>query len=267
MLAARAMFVLSSPSGAGKTTLSRASCSERDEHRAVDFGDVPCEKAERSRREAIIILFRPRQLRGNGEEGELIGMGRGLWQSLRHAARRRWRRRWARARMFLSISTYQGTSQLKRENPRGTVRVFILPPSAPETAAPSSVAARRIPRPRSTAKRNHTAKEELLPLGRIRLCRHECRFSSRFRRHGFDLSAAERMKRARRSGSRFRRNRSRSSFRATRRAVAARTVFPALQILGALSLPQAAAYSPGIGATLPVRTSASMSLASWSEPT
>ena len=81
------MFVLSSPSGAGKTTLSRMLMRADARPADVGIGDHAADAAGRGRRQAITTSSTSSASKRWSQNGELARMGPRVRQPLRHAAR------------------------------------------------------------------------------------------------------------------------------------------------------------------------------------
>ena len=124
------MLVLSSPSGAGKTTLSRLLLRVGSQSRAVDLGDHPA-KAPRRNRRPRLLFHRSRSLQRYGRPwrtlewaevfGHRYGTPRAPVIKALHAGRD-----------VLFDIDWQGTQQLREKARTDLVSVFILPPTAKE---------------------------------------------------------------------------------------------------------------------------------------
>ena len=124
------MLVLSSPSGAGKTTLSRMLLkADRGVELSVSVTTRPRRPGEVDGRDYHFIDQPP--LRRHGEVGQASGMGRSLRPSLRHAAPPVEKALRAGRDVLFDID-WQGTQQLREKARDDLVSVFILPPTVKE---------------------------------------------------------------------------------------------------------------------------------------
>ena len=125
------MLVVSSPSGAGKTTLTRNLLARRTERRALGFGDDARAAPERDRRRALSFHRSQARFERCAKAGELLewaevhGNCYGTPRAPVEAAL-------AAGRDMLFDIDWQGTRQLRRRCARDIVSVFVLPPSAAE---------------------------------------------------------------------------------------------------------------------------------------
>ncbi len=126
------LILRSSPSGAGKTTLTRSSLERFPELRFSRLAhDAPAAR-QRGRRQRLPL----RRSRGASSEmvarGRVPRVGRGPRQPLRHVDRRDRRARHDRgSRGMIFDIDYQGARQISAKVP-DVVGVFILPPSMQE---------------------------------------------------------------------------------------------------------------------------------------
>ena len=122
------MFVLSSPSGAGKTTLSRMLLKRMPGlQMSVSATTRPMRPGE-SRRPRLSVRRQGR----DSNDGEAANCSNGPPCSTIATARRarRSKRRWRAGRDVLFDIDWQGTQQLREKAGSDVVSVFILPPSA-----------------------------------------------------------------------------------------------------------------------------------------
>jgi guanylate kinase len=126
------MLVLSSPSGAGKTTLSRMLLTEeRNIALSISVTTRPRRPGEVHRRHYHFI-DRPRfdKLRKGGELLEYAEVFGNLYGTPRKPVEKALRQ----GRDVLFDVDWQGTKQLRKRAPKDLVSVFILPPSSGELA-------------------------------------------------------------------------------------------------------------------------------------
>ena len=169
------MLVLSSPSGAGKTTLSRRLLERRSSGRALGLGDDAQAAAGRESTAATITSSTPRSSTRWCEAGELLewaevfGHRYGTPRAPVEAAL-------AAGRDVLFDIDWQGTQQLREKAERDLVSIFVLPPSIADLErrlrTPRAGFRRGDPRPHGQGGRRDE------PLGGIRLCRDQYRHRS-----------------------------------------------------------------------------------------
>ena len=122
------MFVLSSPSGAGKTTLSRMLMERvRGLQMSVSATTRPMRPGEVEGKDYYFVD--QKRFEADGRKWRTAGMGAGVRQELRHAARAG-RNGAVGGRDVLFDIDWQGTQQLREKAGADVVSVFILPPSA-----------------------------------------------------------------------------------------------------------------------------------------
>ncbi|MCP8940262.1 guanylate kinase [Alsobacter sp. SYSU M60028] len=124
------MFVLSSPSGAGKTTLTRLL---RDEEPSLTLSVSVTTRARRAS-EVDGIHYRfisPEEFFDLRERGELLEWAE-VHGNFYGSPRREIERSLAAGRDILFDIDYQGAMQVREKAPDDVVSVFILPPSIPE---------------------------------------------------------------------------------------------------------------------------------------
>lgn len=127
------MFVLSSPSGAGKTTLSRSLISEEKD---VVLSISATTRARRpSEAEGVHYHFLTRRdFERRRDEGDLLEWAEvhgNLYGTLREPVEAVL----ARGRDVLFDIDWQGTAQIREKMPEDLISVFILPPTAAELHA------------------------------------------------------------------------------------------------------------------------------------
>ena len=125
------LLVMSSPSGAGKTTLSRALLASRSPHPHVGLGDDAAAAAA-ARSTARTISSSPRSASPQMRDAASCSNGRKC--SAISTARRAVpvEDALAKGRDVLFDIDWQGTQQLAQAMEDDLVRIFILPPSAEE---------------------------------------------------------------------------------------------------------------------------------------
>ena len=125
------MLVVSSPSGAGKTTLTRnLLAQEKDISLSVS---VTTRERRPSEIDGVHYHFiSMRAVRGDARRRRPARMGRGARQLLRHAARAGREGAGGRATTCCSTSTGRGRGSFIRRCATDIVSVFVLPPSAAE---------------------------------------------------------------------------------------------------------------------------------------
>ncbi len=189
------MFVLSSPSGAGKTTLTRllvqkesnielsisATSRQRrpNEVNGVHYHFVSREKFEAMRDAGDLMEWA--EVHGNYYATPRGPVEKAL----------------AKGRDVLFDIDYQGTRQLKKIAPNDVVSIFILPPSIAEMKR--RIRGRASEDEATVKKRLHTAKEELLQWSEYDYVVINDDLDAAFA-DIHSILAAERMKRARRTG-------------------------------------------------------------------
>ena len=128
------VLILSSPSGAGKTTLTRMLLQDRSLDLSLSIS-VTTRPRRSSEVDGIHYRFiTQRQFESLRDDGELLEWARGAWQFLRNAARARGGDSRAGRDALFDID-YQGTQQVREKMAADTVTVFILPPSMKELRA------------------------------------------------------------------------------------------------------------------------------------
>ena len=124
------MLVLSSPSGAGKTTLSRGLLDSGCQYCALGIRDHAHEAAERERRPATITSCAPTSSTPRSRPASFSNM-RTVFDHI--TARREARDGCACAGPDVLFDIdWQGTQQLKEQRARRFVSIFVLPPSHDE---------------------------------------------------------------------------------------------------------------------------------------
>ena len=164
------MFVLSSPSGAGKTTLSRM-LIERDAWPAdVGVGDDAADAAGRGRRHATISSSTSRSSRRWSSGGELLEWAT-VFDNRYGTPRAPVEAALSAGQDVLFDIDWQGTQQLREKARDDVVSVFILPPSAAdlEQAAAHAGAGFR----RGHSRPHEAGQPRDQPLGGIRLHRRQ----------------------------------------------------------------------------------------------
>ena len=157
------MLVLSSPSGAGKTTLSRRCWRGRIRARSVGFGDDAAQRRPARSTGVIIISSTKRRFEAMATDGELLewaevfGNCYGTPREPVEKALSGRPRRAVRHRLA-------GHAAIAGEVRDDVVSVFVLPPSAAELEARGCVRARQDAEDRHRA-RMAKAIDEISPLG------------------------------------------------------------------------------------------------------
>ena len=163
------MLVLSSPSGAGKTTLSRRLLEEDPWLSPVDLGHHAQERpGEHDGRDYHFVD--QQAIRRDATKGELLEWAE-VFDNYYGTPRKPVMDALAAGRDVLFDIDWQGTQQLREKARSDLVSVFILPPSIPELE-------RRLALARAGRLRQHPAthgesRRRDEPLGRIRLRRHQ----------------------------------------------------------------------------------------------
>jgi guanylate kinase len=189
------MFVLSSPSGAGKTTLTRLLVQKEPnielsisvtsrQRRPNEVNGVHYHFVSREKFEAM---------RDAGELMEWAEVHGNYYATPRGAVEKAL----AKGRDVLFDIDYQGTRQLKKIAPNDVVSIFILPPSIAEMKR--RIRGRASEDEATVRKRLQTAKEELLQWGEYDYVVINDDLEAAFS-DIHSILAAERMKRARRTG-------------------------------------------------------------------
>ena len=111
------MLVLSSPSGAGKTTLSRRLLAEERRHRTVDLGHHAAEAARRGRRPALSFHRRANDLTQLARAGELLEHAE-VFGNRYGTPRKPVEQALKQGRDVLFDIDWQGTQQLREKMPR-----------------------------------------------------------------------------------------------------------------------------------------------------
>ena len=128
------ILILSSPSGAGKTTLTRMLMQDR----ALDLTlsvSVTTRKRRPSEVDGIHYRFmRPARIRADEGRRRTARMGRGARQRLRHAAKPV-EKVLAEGRDMLFDIDWQGAKQVRERLGDDVVSIFVLPPSMRELRA------------------------------------------------------------------------------------------------------------------------------------
>jgi guanylate kinase len=189
------MFVLSSPSGAGKTTLTRLLVQKEPNI------ELSISVTSRQRRpnevNGVHYHFVSRQkfeaMRDAGDLMEWAEVHGNYYATPRGPVEKAL----ARGRDVLFDIDYQGTRQLKKIAPNDVVSIFILPPSIAEMKR--RIRGRASEDEATVKKRLHTAKEELLQWGEYDYVVINDDLDAAFA-DIHSILAAERMKRARRTG-------------------------------------------------------------------
>ena len=122
------MLVLSSPSGAGKTTLSRMLLEGRQVGRAVGVGDDAAAARRREATAATIISSRSRDSRRWSRTGELLEWAE-VFGNFYGTPRAPVERALAAGRDVLFDIDWQGTQQLREKVEADVATIFVLPPS------------------------------------------------------------------------------------------------------------------------------------------
>ena len=123
------MFVLSSPSGAGKTTLSRMLIERDAGPEDVGLGDDAADAAGRGRRPAITSSSTSRSSRRWSQQGELLEWAT-VFDNRYGTPRAPVEAALSAGQDVLFDIDWQGTQQLREKARADVVSVFILPPSA-----------------------------------------------------------------------------------------------------------------------------------------
>ena len=162
------MLVLSSPSGAGKTTISRGLLRAASANLRMSVSVTTRPKRPGEVRRRRLSLRRPRPTSTHDGQARRVARARQGVRATTTARRaRRSRRRWRPGRDVLFDIDWQGTQQLAQTARDDLVSVFILPPSTRELE-------QRLhdprPGPRRGGRRAHgQGRRRDEPLGRIRL--------------------------------------------------------------------------------------------------
>ena len=181
------MLVLSSPSGAGKTTLTRNLLEQENNDypgRLALSVSVTTRPRRPSEIDGVHYHFtHPAPVRADARQRRIAGMGRGPRQFLRHAARAG-RGALTRASDVLFDIDWQGTQQLLEKMRDDVVSVFVLPPSARRVEVAAGAA-------RRGQRRGHRAAAAqrgrgISPLERIRLRPGQSRSRQELRAAAFD---------------------------------------------------------------------------------
>ena len=173
------MLILSSPSGAGKTTLTRNLFEQDHSIRlSVSVTTRPA-PALRDRRRAL-PLHRHRGFRRDARARRSARMGRGARQLLRHARAGRWSRRSRKAGTCCSTSTGRARVQIVEKMRADVVSVFVLPPSMAELKA--RLERRAEDAPEVIARRLANARDEIAHWSDLRLRARQRRPPAHLRR-------------------------------------------------------------------------------------
>ena len=123
------MFVLSSPSGAGKTTLSRLLIERDAGPENVGVGDHAADAAGRGRRPRLFLRRQDRASRRWSSSGELLEWAT-VFDNRYGTPRAPVEAALSAGQDVLFDIDWQGTQQLREKARADVVSVFILPPSA-----------------------------------------------------------------------------------------------------------------------------------------
>ena len=191
------MLVLSSPSGAGKTTLSRRLLDDDGGCRAVGVGDDARAAAAARSMAATITSSIATRFDAMARSGELLEWAE-VFGNCYGTPREPVEAALAQGRDVLFDIDWQGTQQLRDKVRSDLVSVFVLPPSVKSSNA-------RLHTPRAGHRRDHPrpydeggGRDE--PLGRIRLRRRQHRSRCRRFANVRAILAAERNRRHRQVG-------------------------------------------------------------------